>query len=62
MDWTTNYSNGSASSWVQCGPFAAPDGGPHTTAAKVTNGADSWRFRACGSSVYSNTVKCTPWW
>ncbi|MFI8194190.1 hypothetical protein ACIF8T_36600 [Streptomyces sp. NPDC085946] len=61
LDWTTNYSNGNASSWVQCGPFVSPDSGPHTTAAKETNSADSWRFRACGSSVYSDTVKCTPW-
>ncbi|MFE9766184.1 hypothetical protein ACFYPC_16930 [Streptomyces sp. NPDC005808] len=64
MDWTTTYSTstGNASSWVQCGPFVVGDGGPHTTAAKETNSASTWRFRACGSAAGSNSVVCTGWW
>ena len=58
MDWTTN--NGG--SWVQCGPFVAPDHHPHTTAAKETNSSPNWRFRACGSRWDSNDVVCTGWW
>lgn len=61
MDWTTSYSNGSASGWTQCGPFTVGTGQVATTPAMRTDNSPAWRFRACGSRG-GGAVRCTPWW
>ncbi|MFL6123189.1 hypothetical protein [Actinophytocola sp.] len=64
MDWTTN----GGTSWLQCGPFSSA-GAPVsslTSAAKETNPAPNWRFRACmlmkNSADDDGAVYCTSWW